>query len=68
VPTNATGLLQPDLSHIPKSGLRSAGRRPLGHSFPNGVQQDLPCERLAQIGDAPGEMVTALDLRSKLGA
>ncbi len=28
--------------------------RPLGHSFPNGIQQDLPCERLAQIADAPG--------------
>ena len=26
----------------------------LGHSFPNGIQQDLTCERLAQIGDAPG--------------
>src|ERR1700736_353088 len=28
--------------------------RLLGHSFPDGIQQDLPCERLAQIGDAPG--------------
>jgi hypothetical protein len=28
------------------------GRAGLGHSFPNGIQQDMPCERLAQIGNA----------------
>ena len=28
--------------------------RPLGHSFPNGIQQDNTRKRLAQIGDAPG--------------
>lgn len=27
--------------------------RRLGHSFLDGIQQDLTCERLAQIGDAP---------------
>ena len=26
----------------------------LKHSFRNGLQQDVLCERLAQIGDAPG--------------
>ena len=31
-----------------------AAPRRLGHSFPNGIQQDLTCERLLQIGDAPG--------------
>jgi len=28
--------------------------RRLGHSFRNGIQQDMTRERLAQIGDAPG--------------
>ncbi len=27
---------------------------PSSHSFPNGIQQDMPCERLAQVGDASG--------------
>jgi hypothetical protein len=28
--------------------------RQLSHSFRNGIQQDMPCDRLAQISDAPG--------------
>src|ERR1700692_4408254 len=28
--------------------------RPLARSFANGIQQDMPCERLAEIRDAPG--------------
>jgi len=31
-----------------------AAPRWLGHSFPDGIQQNLTSERLAQIGDAPG--------------